>query len=423
MKKWIVSILILLCLIFLVCVPTIAASPIQITLKSFDYSDNIFFGRDYHPSVDREYLGSENEIADQQSYTHNIDSERTNCIKVWLRFELFLSEDYFVDSSIVCPQDISISNVHVFSSTSNIRFHSSELLPASNAIPRNCSLDSMDHSLDDWDEYWQIVSPNQTISAKFEPTKYWSQDFDNEITEWIGEIVIEDGDQSFEEICNLVASLSVECDVTILSSSGCVSEHLCVNNQGVEHIRRYDQTTIDFSASSFSIESFETEKDKLDFLSASSNSLICATEESYSDFYKNPEQYTLVSLNITMLKQMPWAVCNVEFSLIPNEYFVGIFITSDETCFLRDRWKNGYYALYPICLVVKSSNIHDQDIGNELKEVNLSVAFSTEFAGKNDFSRTESIGFPGIRFIKPVFMEEITTTNEILERLGNICDG
>ena len=48
MKERVVSILILLCLIFLIYVPTIAASPIQITLKSFDYSDNIFFGMDYH---------------------------------------------------------------------------------------------------------------------------------------------------------------------------------------------------------------------------------------------------------------------------------------------------------------------------------------------------------------------------------------
>ena len=53
----------------------------------------------------------------------------------------------------------------------------------------------------------------------------------------------------------------------------------------------------------------------------------------------------------------------------------------------------------------------------------LFLSFSTEFAGNNSFSRTESIGYPGIRFTVQVNMTELMTLEEALEKIGNISDG
>ena len=59
----------------------------------------------------------------------------------------------------------------------------------------------------------------------------------------------------------------------------------------------------------------------------------------------------------------------------------------------------------------------------KLEGLDLFLSFSTEFAGNNDFSRTESNGYPGVRFTVQVNMTELMTLEEALEKIGNISDG
>ena len=120
---------------------------------------------------------------------------------------------------------------------------------------------------------------------------------------------------------------------------------------------------------------------------------------------------------------MPWAICNVEASITPNDTVIGILTDSADAVYDRDRWKNGFYTLYPIFLVVKTDNMDEQQLKEKLEDLDLFLSFSTEFAGNNNFSRTESIGYPGIRFTVQVNMTELMTLEEALEKIGNISDG
>ena len=65
----------------------------------------------------------------------------------------------------------------------------------------------------------------------------------------------------------------------------------------------------------------------------------------------------------------------------------------------------------------------EQQLKEKLEDLDLFLSFSTEFAGNNNFSRTESIGYPGIRFTVQVNMTELMTLEEALEKRGNLSDG
>ena len=67
--------------------------------------------------------------------------------------------------------------------------------------------------------------------------------------------------------------------------------------------------------------------------------------------------------------------------------------------------------------------MNEQQIRDKLKELDLYLSFSTEFMGNNDFSRTKSIVYPGVRFTMKVNMTELMTTEELDEKIGNISDG
>ncbi|MEG0640766.1 MAG: hypothetical protein RR824_12080, partial [Clostridia bacterium] len=142
-----------------------------------------------------------------------------------------------------------------------------------------------------------------------------------------------------------------------------------------------------------------------------------------NDFRTNPEQFSIIGLNVTMFKQMPWAICDVEVSVEPTDRVIGIFVETTDAIYDKDRWKNGFFALSPISLVVKADDIEEQTLKEELKSVVLYFSFSTEFVGENNFSRIGGDGYHGIRFQMQVNMNDLMTLPEINEKIGNISDG
>lgn len=162
---------------------------------------------------------------------------------------------------------------------------------------------------------------------------------------------------------------------------------------------------------------------KKTILTNSDNVLLCSNDTYLNAFHAAPEQYSLLGISITMLKQMPWAICNVEASITPNDTVIGIFAESTDAVYDRDRLKNEFYTLYPIFLVVNIDNMDKQQLKEKLEDLELFLSFSTEFAGKNHFSRTESIGCPGVRFTVQADMTELTPLEAALERIGNLSDG
>ena len=85
-----------------------------------------------------------------------------------------------------------------------------------------------------------------------------------------------------------------------------------------------------------------------------------------------------------MLKQMPWAVCRVEAEIVPNDSVIAV-LPDDYT---RDQWKNGFFPLSDVSLIMKTGDLDEQQIRDVLKDLELCLVFSTEHAGGNRFDGT-----------------------------------
>lgn len=384
----------------------------QAELLSYDYSSNINFGIGYQTNA---YL--------EQSNIENVQwNEKGKWIKLWLRIHIFTPQNDEWNYAQQYCQAINIDDVTVSSAGSESIYYHNELLPATNALPLNCSPTTIDSSYDDWDEYWEKLFPNWSLSSPFSPTSYWSQTLKNGETEWILELLVRDVGQDREDIHNFVNSLSIQCKINASYCELGTSEIYVANGNAQREVR-FEENAVQFRADSFYEEYFENESEKIAYLTAQDNILLCSNDIYLNAFKSDPEQYTIFGISITMLKQMPWAICNVEASIIPNDTVVGILTEATEAVYDRDRWKNGFYTLYPISLVIKTENMDEQQLKEKLKELKLYLTFSTEFAGNNDFSRVESTGYPGVRFTIQVDMEELLTLEEIIKKIDNICDG
>lgn len=384
----------------------------QAELLSYDYSPKTNFGIGYQTNAELERSDTKN----------NQWHEENKWIKLWIRIHVLTPQNDEWDQTQQYCQAINITDIKVKSSFIEGIIYRSELLPSSNAIPINCSLEKIDNSYDNWEEYWDKLFPKWSLSSPYSSTSYWSQTLKNGETEWILELIIRDVGQDEKDIHNFVNSLSIKCKI---NANYCKldTNEICVANGNAQHEVRLDERAVQFRADSFFEEYFEDVNAKASYFTDPNNILCCSNDAYRNAFYTAPEQYSLIGISITMLKQMPWAICNVEASLTPNDTFIGIFVESTDAIYDRDHWKNGFYSLYPFFLVAKTDQMNEQQIRDKLKELDLYLSFSTEFMGNNDFSRTKSIGYPGVRFTMKVNMTELMTTEELDEKIGNISDG
>lgn len=374
-------------------------------LISYDYSRNVNFGTEYQRSVELK---------------RNIEKqENMNWIKIWLRIHIFMPQNDSWSYPQQYIKSMSISDIEICNADENIQYKK-KLYPATNAVPYNYDSNAYDDIYDDWDEYWNTLFPDWSINSQYDFENYWSQSLEKGESEWIFEISIEDNEKTDEEIDNIVNSLEIKCSVY---ADYCKMEtnELFVENGAARHEIRYNKESVQFKADSFCEEDFYDQSEKIEYFRE--NNLISSNHFYDEEFCKSPEEYTLIEISITMRKQMPWAVCNVEASIIPTDTIIGIFTTSDDEVYKNDHWKNGFYTLSPISIIVKSNDINEQQLKDELKKLELYVMFSTEFVGDNDFSGEESIGYPGIRFTTQVDMTELLTLDEIIEKIGDLSDG
>ena len=383
----------------------------QAELLSYDYSSNINFGTGYQTY-------SEFEKSSIYINQQNVDQ----WIKLWLRIHIFTPQKKEWNHTLQYSQAINVSNVKVSSPFLESTVYIPKLLPSSNAFPLNSAPGAIVDSYDHWDEYWEKLFPNWSLSSPYNPTCYWSQKMSRGETEWILELIIKNTGQDEKEINVFVNSLSIQCEIDA-DYYEIDAKDIQVKTGNAQREVRFDNNAVQFRANSFFEEHFEDANKKIAYLTDPDNVLLFSNDAYLNAFHEAPEQYSLVGISVTMLKQMPWVVCDVEASLIPNDTVIGIITEPSDAINDRDRWKNGYYNMYPVFVVVKSEHVDEQKLMEDLNKLTLYLTFSTEFAGNNDFSRTESFGYPGIRFTMQVNMANIMTSDEIDERIGNISDG
>ena len=384
----------------------------QAELQSYDYSFNTNFGFGYQTNAQLE----------RSDINSNQENEEDRWIKLWLRIHILTPQNDEWNHTQQYCQAMNVSNVKVSSACLEDIYYHPKLISSSNAFPSNCSPVTIDDSYDGWEEYWEKLFPNWSLFSPYSSTSYWSQSLKNGETEWILELLIKDIGQDAEDIHTFVNSLSIQCKI---DTNYCElnTNEISVINGNAQHDVRFDENAVQFCADSFFEEHFEDMSEKITYLTNPDNVLICSNDTYRNAFYAAPEQYSLLGVSITMLKQMPWAICNVEASITSNDTVIGILTESTDAIYDRDRWKNGFYTLHPFFLVVKTDNIDDQQLRKKLEDLELFITFSTEFAGNNTFSRTESIGYPGVRFTVQVNMTELMTLEEVLEKIGNVSDG
>lgn len=330
------------------------------------------------------------------------NGETAKWLRLWLRIHIYTPKNAEWNHPQQYCQAMSVRNVDVGGVQSV--YYSTELLPASNAFPADCTPDTLDDSYDGWEEYWERLFPDWTLFSCYDAADYWSQSLKDGETEWILELFLEDKGWDEQDIHDFVNSMEIRCEIDYCES---VSREIELTNGNAKYERRFDESAVQFRADSFFTESLES---------------LCMDGVSQA-VRSAPEKYSVVGLSITMLKAMPWAICNVEASVVPDDFVIEILTKSTDAIYDRDRWKNGFYTLYPISLVVKTGDMNEQQLKEALKNVTLYLSFSTEFAGKNDFSRTESSGYSGIHFQLQVDMDDLLTLDEILEKVGDICNG
>ena len=304
----------------------------QAELLSYDYSFNTNFGIGYQTNTELE----------RSDIKNNQWNEEDKWIKLWLRIHILTPRNDEWNHPQQYCQAINVTNVKVSSTSLQDIHYRPELLPSSNALPLNCSPATMDDSYDDWEEYWKKLFPNWSLSSPYRSTSYWSDLLENGETEWILELLIKDIGQDEEEIHAFVNSLSIQCEIDVNYGELGTSK-ICVANGSAQHEVRFDENAVQFRADSFFEEHFEDTNEKPAYLTNSDNVLLCSNDTYLNAFHAAPEQYSLFGISITMLKQMPWAICNVEASITPNDTVIGILTDSADAVYVNTPPRDGHF--------------------------------------------------------------------------------
>ena len=336
------------------------------------------------------------------------DAEGTGTT-IWARIHVQTPVNNKWDNPQQYTQAMNITNVHAASPSDEEYVHAGYLFPAANAVPVNTDPDRVINSYDGWDEYWNRLYPDWTLASPYAPGEYWSQGLKAGETEWILKILLQDANKTDEDVRQFISTLTITCDIEA-DYCGLRLEGVAVENTQAARETRFSTDGIQFRADAFRINEsfFSDETEKAAFVTA-------FAEENTED----PDQYKVVDIGISMLKQMPWAVCSVEAAIVPNDSVIAV-LPDDYT---RAQWKNGFFPLSDVSLLMKTGDLDEQQIRDVLKDLELCLLFSTEHAGKNRFDGTETTGYPGLRYAVQVNMQDILTMDEMTEKTGDISDG
>ena len=328
---------------------------------------------------------------------------------IWARIHVQTPVNDQWDNPQQYTQAMNITNVHAASQSDEEYVHAGYLSPAANAVPADTDPDRIINAYDGWDEYWNRLYPDWTLASPYAPEEYWSQGLKAGETEWILKILLPDRNKTDEDIRQFVSTLTITCDIEA-DYCGLRREGVEVENTQAARETRFSMDGIQFRADAFRINDsfFSNKKEKAAFVTAFS-------EGNTAD----PDQYTVVDIGISMLKQMPWAVSIVEAAIVPNDSVIAVL--PDD--YARDQWKNGLFSLSDVSLLMKTGDMDEQQIRDALKDLELCLVFSTEHAGNNRFDGTETTGYPGLRYAVRVNMQDILTMDEMTEKIGDISDG
>ena len=270
-------------------------------LQSYDYSSDLNFGSGYQTEGDIQRNGKSKTNVDCEipDIEHSQRNEESKWLRLWLRIHVFTPQNEEWDHPQQYSQAIQITNVKVSSTDYEGIHDSTELLPACNALPLNCSTATIDNSYDNWDEYWEKLFPNWSLSSPYCSTSYWNQTLKSGETEWILELLVREDGQDAQDIDHLVRSLRIQFEI---NASYCElsTRKVCVINGDARREVRFDEKAVQFRANSFYEEHFENMSEKAACFTAQENALLCSNDFYSHAFHTAPEQYALLGVSINM---------------------------------------------------------------------------------------------------------------------------
>ena len=136
--------------------------------------------------------------------------------------------------------------------------------------------------------------------------------------------------------------------------------------------------------------------------------------ELIQDVLKHPENYSLLKLDLQMDKNMPWGICTVlsMFSRDNNGIYFFYNSNDDYPCAFNDHLENGKQIPLIGFYILINQTVDENNLDTIIRELNLEIEFSTEFAGEINWNGTpdEKWGYSGPRFVKKIDMSEAVYT-------------
>ena len=146
-------------------------------------------------------------------------------------------------------------------------------------------------------------------------------------------------------------------------------------------------------------------------------------EDMLQDAIDNPEQYAWYYLDLAFEKDMPWGVCDMyvrpkDESEGDTSYRIYAMSQGDGDPYWgpEDTLENMKGFLHGTGLLMKVEGDTDEEIRERMRNLELVVEFSTEFAGELYWDDDVKAGYPGMRFTVDIDMSQIEmNTGEDME--------
>lgn len=131
-----------------------------------------------------------------------------------------------------------------------------------------------------------------------------------------------------------------------------------------------------------------------------------------ADAMANPDQYAWVDLNMTHKKNMPWLVGAMTCKLADEDKGIWFFYrgANDNFVWGNDMMEDGENKIRNMALLLRLESDAEDEVIKRLRKLDISVEFSTEYAGEVNISGGENITFPGKRFSEKIDMTNIVET-------------
>lgn len=229
--------------------------------------------------------------------------------------------------------------------------------------------------------------------------------------QWIMEALFYVGEMSEEDIIESLENTWLTFDVLFFQSNRLYAQNVSVDLSKVPRDIHYREGGIQPYGKTYT-RFFE------DLVALPQNEILLFTQipvDVFKDATDHPENYAWYELDVHYKKDMPWGICSVRLlSKTPEadtDCWVYHLAALDDDLYWsnNDKWENGEWALYRNAILMRIDGDTDQEIENRIRDMELVMEFSTDFAGLIYWGEyePEREGYPGMRFSVDVDMSRI----------------